>query len=309
MVLLTVAGPNLARANSADPSSCPTVDLRQDFNFGITRSQKFLGWCYSYAGADVVGQRIGQNLSSFDLAVQVAQHRVQELNLKEQKLTDVSGGSLVDIGAVISTVGVCAGNKITSSDPNASNIIKEVEEAAIFVAEHRSRGAMSDIEVQRFVFARAPRFQKIFPTTSVWELVEHFKKLRNDKFPLAELFDQICGARKKLNFKWHYQIGEYTTEAMKAQLAERRALYLTWDEKSLEDLSKPIGLAGHASSVIGMRFNKTKNTCEFLLRNSYGDSLQRTYDPKIRNQVANGNVWVSEAIMGRILELSGWIKN
>ena len=137
----------------------------------------------------------------------------------------------------------------------------------------------------------------------------HFKKLRNDKFPLAELFDQICGTRKKLNFKWHYQIGEYTTEAMKAQLAERRALYLTWDEKSLEDLSKPIGLAGHASSVIGMRFNKTKNTCEFLLRNSYGDSLQRTYDPKIRNQVANGNVWVSEAIMGRILELSGWIKN
>lgn len=305
--LLTVVGPNLAQANSADPKSCPSVDLRQDFDFGLTRSQKFLGWCYSYAGADLVGHHIGENLSSFDLAAQVAQYRIEKHKINETRLTKVSGGSVRDLGTIVENVGVCSGNLITSSYPNSSFIVRELEEAAIFVAENRAAGRMSDLDVQKYVFARSTKFQKIMPTTSVWQMVEYFKNLKNEKYPLAELFDQVCGTRKKLKLNWNYQIGVHTTKTMKHQLAKQRVIYVSWAEKTLEDLSKPIGPAGHASSIIGMRFNKSKNTCEFLLRNSYGNSLQRTYDPKIRTQVANGNVWVSEKLMGEMMELATWI--
>lgn len=307
LMIFTAGGPNSAQAASNEEESCPTVDLRQEFQFGLTRSQRSLGWCYSYAGADIVGHHIGQNLSSFDLAVQVAQHRIQKLKINETRLTKVAGGSLLDLKTVIEGVGVCSGQLITSSDPTSSLILRDLEEATILVAEKRAANAMTDLELQKFVFSQAPKFQRIMPTTSVWKMVEHFKNLKNEKYPLAELFDQVCGTRKKLFLDWQYQVGKRTTKSMKHQLSKHRAIFVSWAEKTLEDLSKPIGPAGHASSIIGMRYNKAKNTCEFLLRNSYGNYPQRAYDPKIRTQVFNGNVWVPEELMGKMMQIASWI--
>lgn len=309
LTFLTGVGANSALAASDDASSCPSVDLRHDFDFGMTRNQKFLGWCYSYAAADMIGKHIGQNISSFDFAVQVTQERAKRYNLQSRNLLNIDGGNTYDIKKVSSEIGVCAGDQITSSHPLSADVLKDVEDTAIFVAEQRALGKLSDQDLQTLIFSKAPTFQLIFPKTNVWDLVTYFKALNNTSPALAQLFNQICKVRYPVKATWKQTVGSEMPARTKAQLKAGGALYIEWSEKTLENLSAPIGPAGHASSIIGMRFNKSKNTCEFLLRNTYGNYPQRAYDLKIRSQVENGNVWVSEDLFKKIVSRAIFLTN
>jgi len=62
----------------------------------------------------------------------------------------------------------------------------------------------------------------------------------------------------------------------------------------------------HTSSIIGRRWNAEKNSCEFLLRNSWGEGCQR-YDESIECQ--EGNVWLGESSLFRNMTSIVYIKS
>ena len=85
-------------------------------------------------------------------------------------------------------------------------------------------------------------------------------------------------------------------------------IYIRWAEKTLENLDLPIGPPGHGSSIIAMRFDKANQQCEFLIRNSYGADIKNSLDPRIREDVEGGNIWVSQDLAERMIYSIHWLR-
>ena len=51
-------------------------------------------------------------------------------------------------------------------------------------------------------------------------------------------------------------------------------------------------LNGHASSIVGRRFNPKTNSCEYLLRNSWGKGCSGYHNDY---ECINGHIWIAES--------------
>lgn len=60
-------------------------------------------------------------------------------------------------------------------------------------------------------------------------------------------------------------------------------------------------LYNHASSIVGMRWNKELNTCEFKIRNSYGLNCE-SYHQDYRDSCKGGNIWINEQTANRRIQ-------
>lgn len=56
--------------------------------------------------------------------------------------------------------------------------------------------------------------------------------------------------------------------------------------------ASPLAPSDHASSLVGARWNKETNTCEFKLRNSWGRGCN--YAPEYKKDCDEGYIWISE---------------
>jgi aminopeptidase C len=52
-------------------------------------------------------------------------------------------------------------------------------------------------------------------------------------------------------------------------------------------------LNGHAVSLVGRRFNPVTQSCEYLLRNSWGKKCTDTYSSNY--ECKDGHIWIDEA--------------
>ena len=62
---------------------------------------------------------------------------------------------------------------------------------------------------------------------------------------------------------------------------------------------------GHASTVVGRRFNKKSSECEYLIRNSWGRGCS-SYDSSL--DCDQGNVWVPKSVLVKGLRKVSYIK-
>ena len=77
------------------------------------------------------------------------------------------------------------------------------------------------------------------------------------------------------------------------QLSKGNLVGIEYDSGILEDHNSPFNtLAGHASSIVGRRFNERTGSCEYMLRNSWGKSCAG-YSPYY--QCMNGHIWIPES--------------
>lgn len=311
--VLTVGLAFSAQAHSSDEASCPNVDLRQEFSFGAVANQKSVGWCFGYGAADALGYTLNQRVSSFDIALSVFRYQLDngKIDLSKVKyVSDFGGATPNTVLAATIGRGVCEARKFSSSHPLAVDYFKEVEIFIAGLTRQKNSGKLTDLQLRQAVLQKAISLRVLFPTSTIEKLTQAIRDVRRTDFPILDLVDNICGNRYPIyKIKYEYQSNYadgVSMDMLKSQLAQHRPLYLQYSSRSLLNINY-VGSDDHVSSVIGMRFNRSANRCEFLLRNSWGQNFgQRQYDPELKKTMASGYVWIPESVMKSMAAFVLW---
>ncbi len=83
-----------------------------------------------------------------------------------------------------------------------------------------------------------------------------------------------------------------------AQLTRGNVVEISYGSGLLYNLKNNRDDSGHASLLVGKRYNQANGQCEYLLRNSWGRSCGQ-YDPVIRPNCQDGTVWVPKSALMR----------
>lgn len=296
----------------ADENSCPSIDLRSEFDFGPVRNQKNLGWCYAYATADVVSFRLRKQVSPFDIALSTIQTYIRDENIKPVTLTSVEGGSVPVIARSIAERGVCDAVKFSASSNLAAPALEQVELTVIDLVRKLRSGSINEFQVRKSVTANTSTFHTIFPTSSLEDLVQAVLQNQNINYPLQGFVDQICSKRNSAVLGWGSEIrGEYSSDikfrSIRGVVASHMPVLINYSSEVLKDVNAT-SVGGHASTIVGMKYNSQRNRCEFLLRNSWGVAdPYRVYDPELRPMISNGYVWIPEETLRKNIQSAWWI--
>ncbi|MDH4468725.1 MAG: hypothetical protein QE271_11765 [Bacteriovoracaceae bacterium] len=97
--------------------------------------------------------------------------------------------------------------------------------------------------------------------------------------------------------------------AIDSQLDRRNLASIDYNSDILDNPKKSSILnigALHTSSIIGRRFNQVNRQCEYLIRNSWGESCER-YLPRFTCEA--GNIWVDETTLKKNILLVTYIED
>lgn len=285
--------------------SCGTkIDLRND-SLGAVRDQDSVGWCYSFASADLLTYKLGKKVSAVDVAVTVNDTYLSTLRRELGKgEKDIDGASIGALQRALAKFkekgGACLEAELRSEDNGTSMLffnlldLETFKKTGIYKKYKSCPGSVSSM----------------FPNMSF----EDFNNVMDNTYYtnyLQTLVDKACVNRQKVeDFKvsystsfidqvaYAYSLGdkEKVFEHIDRELSKKNILLMGYYSSVLTDTSfrsKPEG--SHASVIVGRRFDPAKG-CEYLVRNSWGRSCGQ-YDKSLSCE--EGNVWVPKNILIR----------
>jgi hypothetical protein len=97
------------------------------------------------------------------------------------------------------------------------------------------------------------------------------------------------------------------TLKMASLLDEQKVFAIDYFSGVLENTKKIKRTIGslHTSLIVGKRWNQEKNSCEFLVRNSYGLSCDG-YDPSL--SCDKGSIWMPEKTLKKAYLIMTWLR-
>ena len=287
-------------------AQCPSVDLTTEFEFGPVRSQRQLGWCYAYASSDLVSFYMKRTVSPFDIALSVYRMRPNVQAGEVLRISTLSGANLRETLAAIQKFGVCDGTKFSAEGDLAARNLPHVETTILEIYNEFASGRPNEEALLNRLRAEMVTWQPIFPSSTPEQLFEALATMKNDPHPIFSLIDSVCGERVRVpEMKYGWDASANKVESMRQRLSEHTPVYIAYSEKSIDNLDY-VGAFGHASSVVGMRFDKQSQKCEFKIRNSYGSSWPQKANKRLEGKYADGYIWLDEENMSRITGLVAW---
>lgn len=307
---ILLAFPALAIAfNPTSESDCSPIDLRNP-RLGDVRNQGKIAWCYAFTAADMLSYTFGHNqISAADVALNYNESLVGRImttvdpngNPHETGFTKVAivkamkdGVCPEEVFPSETWVKVVDGVELNIPMPQA---MKEIE------GLHKKRHELTSKNLPfHFKFKNVDReeFLSLLQT----------KKLRNFYY---ELRNEACGEdREDFNARWKTKM-VFRNKSIFWRIGEQmdlgRLVAMDYDARILENKDhRGVKLSElHTSSIVGRRWNKERNTCEYLIRDSHGVQCSR-YDSSY--ECESGNVWLNESqIYGSITSIVYMLKN
>lgn len=266
-------------SNAHATSECLNIDINIK-NMPENNDQSNLSWCFAWTATDLLSFSEEKKLSSYDLATQYhEQYSTAE--------TTKHGGkpSAALMFAILNSDGICyeKDTNYTNGDwSKLSELIKDLGD---------SDKNLADI-ICKNNYQANPAFKNL--SIEVFHILE---KLPNDK-KLATLFNTTCTARHSLANK--YEVNTFYSNLdgldkvinhLDHTLDLNQPASIGYDIDALlklpEEKSHPYK---HASTIIGRRLNKATNSCEYLIKNSWGDACPK----KSKVDCHKGNFWVTK---------------
>ncbi len=311
-VLLLLSG-SIAHANS-NPNSgpgliqCEAVDLRRVFPLKV-RDQGDLNWCYAHTAADYLQYafQIPEAISASDIAIQYHFHlwpRIRQFFLNEE--VPQTGLVRVAMGDALES-GYCP----ESSFPSDFWFKVQVKPQGSVSQKVQLSQAISELfELQRWVKAgmfRAPAelpFQYQFSSVSPEQFFDILKTSTHPRL-LDSLRKAACSGKRKpfpffegrisMGIRGRSAVKTIHRELMSGMPVSIDYFYGVLEHsknfhRKLEDL--------HTSLLMGQRFDPVTSECQYLIKDSYGESCSG-YDPSLECQL--GYLWVGESALRRAL--------
>lgn len=318
-------------ASQARKNSCTSVDNRRPPLGNIVRSQDSIGWCYAYTAADLMSHKLGVTISAFDVANSYNNGNwrawIQDKILR-RKESEQQGGLIDDAIKEATKKGLCPEEDLRSSD-------FKFQEYATFLDELSGiESAYAALKSDRFqdnpsiatgligsisgIISEQPSniedlnvscsnlqngWTDIFSNLDLNDFTDVIAHA-GDRDMLNQLIRRNCRG-KRLNGEFDIKskgVGiltraKHLVEDIDDQLNSENIVGISYYASLLEN---PYGSksGGHASSVVARRFNESSGSCEYLIRNSWGDGCNYYSS---RYECENGQIWIPQEYLERML--------
>lgn len=275
--------------------SCSPVDLRSNI-IGTARHQDSVGWCYAFTAADLISHRLKKKVSALDLALSYNDTWLNDLALFAgvyRGETDIRGGFTEDALEKGLKRGLCLESSMPSSDFALSELKELIEQI-----EKRQERKKEDWCKQDFVL-----LQQLFPSLSEKEMQKisdfGFKSTYIDALRKRACKDRINMKNRPEVLNRYQLILSKKPELLQIidSALERGDLAgISYYANVLTKFDVEEDRDPHASSIVARRFNVQTQSCEYLVRNSWGRSCEY-YDKRLKCE--EGHIWLPKHILAR----------
>jgi hypothetical protein len=286
-------------------TQCSQLDLRNEY-LGSVRNQQQVSWCYAFTAADMLNHayQIPQKISAADVALgynrTLLARLMHQMRRREDRQTPHETGL----------------NKIALQEMLKNGYcLEEVLPSEAWIRFSRKG--------KQWIRERVPLKKAMLEIAA---LHHRRKELRPGNLPFYYAFENI-DAEGFLDLLQNYPITQFYSQLRKAVCREKRQQFvyreqvkmvlknssifrrisdqlergrlvgLDYDSRILHDRThRGVKLSElHTSSIVARRWNQLKQSCEFLVRDSYGSSCGTRYDPTY--ECDEGNIWLSESLV------------
>jgi hypothetical protein len=261
--------PIINSSNKALGNCSNTILENESVNLHNVRDQDSVGWCYAYAGADLLSFKLNKKISAVSLwnsgrAVDID----KDINFSGQ----VEGGIIEDsfLDYLKKKNGLCLEENLPSNDFKfcldqkykafINNLLKVADDKR-FEHEISTNQCFGD------------DLRSAFPQLDFGMIKNHMNRFGSRKL-VEFLYDNQC---KKLSFQGlkvesvSFSSTRVRPESLISKLDEQitngNPVGLAYDYLKLVNKG---GTGGHGSLVVGRRTNPDNGACEYLVRNSWG---------------------------------------
>ncbi len=281
----------------------PEVDISK--SLGPPRNQDSVGWCASFAEADLVSHKLGKKISAADLAINYGLKNNRKVLASDKEIKAAQAMGIKDLlrNGVFLTEnlyevtleakgGVCLEKDFSSEDNYGGEILENYIK----------------IKKQKSSFFKSPgtclaTLNKISPNVTKAQAVDFLEKATTEE--AVSYLNQIsCKKRYKPDQKLisrafpDFASLENTNTYFKyinENLSKKNPTIIGYNAARLQNINTEDS-ERHASVIVGRRFNKDAQNCEYLIRNSWGSSCAM-YDPVL--DCKDGHIWVPKEILTR----------
>ena len=308
---LALALPSMVFAYTpTSQNDCSSLDLRNS-TLNEVRNQKDVAWCYSFTGADMLAHAFNENerISAADIAIRYNETKiglfarwlsVNIINRKDpeyRRTAHQTGFNKISLDKALDA-GWCpesvlpseAWTKVMFTRFGEIEVDVPLAEAMIEIsALHDIRGSLKPETLPfyyKFKNVDAGKFIELLQTKKVDQFYYGLRKVvcKDDRHPFPH------DMKVKMHIK-NPKILKTISERLEAGVL----VGLDYDSRVFQEPNRRgFSFAElHTSSLVGRRWNQTKNTCEFLIRNSYGENCQNgRYHESL--DCEDGNLWLTE---------------
>ncbi|MBU6153033.1 MAG: hypothetical protein KGP28_01915 [Bdellovibrionales bacterium] len=292
-----------------NPRACSYVDLRPRVALQM-RNQGDISWCYAHVAADLLQFQslVQEQISAADIAVQYNR------GLWPRFYRWINGTLVPETGFLSRALRQAGSSGYCPEADFPSDFWTRVELTSQNAPKLENRTlnfAIAEIlDLQRRVKAgifksgsELPYFYQ-FPGVGPGEFFSILKAMPRHEV-LEGLRQKACEGRRRPypvgigSITMHFR-GPGMFERFHGELEEGRPLSIDYFYGVLENSSnieKKIADL-HTSMVLGQRFDSGSGECQYLVKNSYGDSCG-SYDPKWECQ--GGYLWIGEAALRKAM--------
>ena len=279
---------------------CSSVDLRNNA-LGEVRQQGSAGWCFAYSTADLISHRLNKKISATDLAINFY-YQMPEMP-KSDLLSMASGGS--DMGSMSYINNKYCGEEVMpSSDLEEHSCLKQGRKLealdVVRLIENLDRKGLVDLSECELNSIKA-----LYKNISTEEITSTLSNRTLSSFmKINELREKNCQLQRikpvtKLVMKSGLSIGADSLKDINEQLDRNNPISLNYDAHFLLNRPRTFGsVDNHYSVIVGRRLNESTNTCQYLIRNSWGKDCS-IYPTHYKTQCEEGNIWVDENVLGQ----------
>ncbi|MBA2405774.1 MAG: hypothetical protein H0V66_13445 [Bdellovibrionales bacterium] len=295
--------------------SCQPLDLRNE-TLPTIRDQKKVAWCYAFTAADMLSYTF--NLPEMASAADVAiNYNDSDLGLFIRWLNQTFGRKpdqgeqetfmmphQTGFNKIALDRGMRDGYCPERIFPSDSWVKMTREGDKWHESQTDLRSAMVEIfgliKNQKNLSAKNLPFYFHFKNVESAEDFYTLIKGQTASSFYSKLRKVVC-QHDRIKFPKRFQTMMYVKDpavftSMNKQLNRGRLVGIDYDSRILSDRTNAsVNLAElHTSSVVGRRWNKTHNECQYLIRDSHGNQCAR-YDTSY--ECLGGQVWMDESLI------------
>jgi hypothetical protein len=283
--------------------NCSPVDISN--RLGMVRNQTDIGWCYAFSAADLVTFKLGNSNAHMDRRISAADiaflhNRVirrEDFTINGTKSSEQEAGWMGNaLRSALQNGGFCWEKDAPSEDLAFGDIKESIAQIEGFKEQSFRQG----FSPEGLCFAYRQTLE-LFPGLKLVDFQRILNRMGDRNFEFfAKLGDANCRADrsphdiKKEDIVEQFlagSSGEAIRKTIDEQLDKKNISSIGFQFKMITKKTNETGQ--HAVTIVGRRFNKEKNTCEYLLRNSWGIGCSESIKPELCAKDHEGHLWVS----------------
>lgn len=298
-----------AARNKRKESCSDVMNVKEPLSLSRPKNQDSIGWCYSYTASDLVAHVLGKEPSAIHMATLMNDRFLFKMfGVKEGGWTDAVIKEMISEGMCLEKNLPSTDYKFVTRGYELKNLFDEIVELSkkYYQNPHQSNDDFQHTKSKEYtqndvlvdLCTKRNNLLKgmgeLFPNASLNQISEILLK-SNSSTAFKKIADLSCPIEKGSDVK---SLKVKTVGAkdkifstIDEQLDKGNILGMHYTAEFLYNYKESATFSNHASSIVGRRFNPKTESCEYLLRNSWGKDCG-SYDRNYECQ--DGHVWIAE---------------